>query len=256
MKKVIFLLLLLPLMAVSQSDNEYMIFETARLTPNPTQIAQFEKGLMEHNKKFHGDGPYGARIYWISSGPNTGSYHWSMGPLPWSALDGRPGKENGHDADWDTNVLAYVTPESGATSYWKNETDLSRFSKDFTINKMLVDYYDITRGKGKEAMALVEKVKKVYAEKMPDETFGVYSNELGSTKEGRDLAVISFFDKLAWIGQDNGFPAKYDEVHGTGGFEQFLKDWYAVTEGGESELWMYRADLSGISGDVKVADRQ
>lgn len=247
---------LVPIMALAQSENEYMIFETANLTPNPTQIAQFEKGLAAHNKKFHGDGPYGARIYWVSSGPNTGSYHWSMGPLPWSALDGRPGEKEGHDTDWDTNVLAYVTPGSGATSYWKHEADLSRFSQDFTIKNMLVDYYDITRGKGEEAMALVEKIGKVYAEKLPDETYGIYSNQLGSTKEGRDLAVISFFDKSAWMGQDNGFPALYDEVHGEGGFEKFLKEWYAVTEGGESELWLLRPDLSGISAEVKVADRQ
>jgi len=249
-------MLLVPLMALAQSENEYVIFETANLTPNPTQIAQFEKGLAAHNKKFHGDGPYGARIYWISSGPNTGSYNWTMGPLPWSALDGRPGEEEGHDADWNSNVLAYVAPGSGATSYWKHEADVSRFSKDFTIKNMLVDYYDITRGKGKEAMALVEKIGKVYAEKFPDETYGIYTNQLSSTKEGRDLVVISFFDKSAWMGEDNEFAAKYDEVHGEGGFEQFLQDWYAVTEGGESELWLFRPDLSGIDGEVTVADRQ
>ncbi|KKM90568.1 hypothetical protein LCGC14_1237380 [marine sediment metagenome] len=46
-------------------------------------------------------------------------------------------------------------------------------------------------------MVLVEKIGKVYVKKFPDETYGVYSNELGSAKEGRDLAVISFFDTSA-----------------------------------------------------------
>lgn len=249
-------MLLLPLLAISQNSNEYTVFENAVLTPNPAQISQFEKGLAAHNKKYHGDGPYGARVHWISNGPNTGSYMWAMGPLPWSAIDNRPGQKDGHDADWDTNVMAYVAPGSGGQTYWKSEAEMSHFPKDFTVNNLLVDFYDIKRFKGKDAMKLLENIKKVMVEKFPDDTYGIYTNEFPSTKEGRDLANISFFEKSAWLGEDQEFPKKYDEVHGSGSFDQFLKDWEAVTDGSESELWIFRPDLSGISGEVKVAERQ
>jgi len=75
-------MLLLPFLAISQNNTEYGVFENALLTPNPTQISQFEKGITAHNKKYHGEGPYGVRVYWISNGPNTGSYVWTMGPFP------------------------------------------------------------------------------------------------------------------------------------------------------------------------------
>ena len=256
MKKAIFWMLLLPMLVISQNNTEYGVFENALLTPNPSQIGQFEKGITAHNQMYHGDGPYGVRMYWISNGPDTGSYVWTMGPFPWSALDDAPAQKEGHETDWNENVAPYMTPKSGAQSYWRTNDEYSRFPKNFTIKNMLVDYYDIKRGKSKEALALVEKIHKMYAEKFPDEIYGIYTNEFSSTKEGRDLAVISFFDKSAWLGQDSEMGKKYDEMYGEGGFDQFLTDWYAVTDGGESELWVFRPDLSGISAEVKVANRQ
>jgi hypothetical protein len=256
MRKIIFTMLLLPFLAISQNDTEFGVFENALLTPNPTQISQFEKGITVHNKKYHGEGPYGVRVYWISNGQNTGSYVWSMGPFPWSSLDNRPAEKEGHDTDWNNNVAPYMTADSGTQSYWRGHNELSRFPKDFNIKNMAVDYYDIIRGKTKDAMKLVEKINKVYAEKSPDDTFGIYTNEFGSTKEGRDLAIISFFDKSAWLGEDHSIVKKYDEMYGAGSWDTFLKDWFAATNGGESELWIFRPDLSGINGDVKVSVRK
>lgn len=256
MKKLVFMMLLLPFLAVSQNSTEYTVFETADLVPNPAQISQFEKGLAAHNEKYHSEEPYGVRVYWVANGPNTGSYHWSMGPFPWSTLDNGPAEKEGHDADWNTNVAQYLTVGSGEESYWRAHTELSRFPKDFTINKMVVDYWDIKRGKYDDAMELVKKVQDVYAQKRPDEIYGIYTNEFPSTKEGKDLAVISFFDNSAYLGQDNSIAGKYDEVYGEGSWKQFLKDWMDVTNGGSTEIWLFRPDLSGISGDVKAADRQ
>ncbi len=248
-------MLLLPLLAISQNSAEYGVIENAMLTPNPAQVTQFEAGLAAHNKKYHPEGAYGANVFWISSGPNAGSYIWSMGPTTWSAMDNRPAQKDGHDVDWNANVQKYIMPE-GTQTYWKSVSESSRFAKDFTIKNLLVDYYDVKRGKMKDAMKLVEKIHKVYTEKLPDETFGIYTNEFSSTKEGSDLAVVSFFNKMGWISQDNGLDKKFDEVFGNGSWDQFLKDWYDVTEGSESELWIFRADLSGKSGEVKVAERK
>lgn len=244
-------MLLLPLLAVSQNTTEYGVIENGLLTPNPAQITQFEAGLAAHNKKYHAAGAYAANVYEISNGPNVGSYVWSMGPTTWSAMDNRPAQKDGHDADWTNNVLKYIMPEGNQT-YWKTVREMSRFPKDFTEKHLLVDYYDVKRGMMKDAMALVEKIHKVYSEKLPDDTYGIYTNEFSSTKEGRDLAVVSFYDNLGRIGQDNGMDKKFDEVYGNGSWDKFLKDWYNVTNGGETELWKFRPDLSGTNGEIVV----
>ena len=58
------------------------------------------------------------------------------------------------------------------------------------------------------------------------------------------------------MGEDPKFPASYNEVHGEGSFTEFLKEWEEVTVGKRSEIWMFRKDLSGVSGEVKAAERQ
>ncbi len=255
MRKLIFTMLLLPLLAISQNSTEYGVFENAVLTPNPAQVTQFEAGLAAHNKKYHAEGAYGADVFWISSGPNAGSYLWSMGPTPWSAMDKRPAQKDGHDADWNNNVLKYMMPEGGQT-YWKAIPEASRFAKNMTIKNLVVDIYDVKRGKMKDAMALVEKIHKVYTEKLPGETYGIYTNEFSSTKEGQDLAVVSFYENMGEFSQDSGMDKKFDEVYGKGSWDQFLKDWYNVTDGSESELWIFRPDLSGTNGEINVAPKK
>ncbi|MEZ4881661.1 MAG: hypothetical protein R2775_04710 [Flavobacteriaceae bacterium] len=81
MKKLIFTMLLLPLLSIGQESTEYGVFENAVLTPNPGQITQFEKGITAHNKKYHGDGPYGGRVYWISNGPKTEAMYGLWDPF-------------------------------------------------------------------------------------------------------------------------------------------------------------------------------
>lgn len=105
-------------------------------------------------------------------------------------------------------------------------------------------------------MALVEKIHKVYTEKLPGETYGIYTNEFSSTKEGQDLAVVSFYENMGEFSQDSGMDKKFDEVYGKGSWDQFLKDWYNVTDGSESELWIFRPDLSGTNGEINVAPKK
>ncbi len=249
MKKIILLLLVLPLLAIGQNTSEYTVFEIGMLTANPAHVKQFEAGMAAHNKKYHSDDVYGARIYIINNGPNVGKYLWVMGPLPWSAFDNRPAKED-HDDDWKTNVLAYANADGNQT-YWKSEPALSNFSRDFKVKNLLVDFYDVKRFKGKQALEILGKIKKVMSEKFPNEIYGIYTNEFPSTKVGRDILYISFFEKSAWLGQDLEFAKKYDEVHGKGSFETFLKDWEALTDGSETELWTFSPELSGKGSDQK-----
>ena len=249
MKTIFYGLLLLPFMAISQSA-EYAVVENALITPNVTKMAELNSGLAAHNKKYHKDGTYNANIFYVANGPNTGSYIWSMGPLPWSAMDSRPELE-GHDEDWNKNVLPYMMPQ-GNQHYWKFNSELSNFPVDFTMNKLLVDYYDVKPYQMDKAMKLIEKIQKVMKDKFPNETFGIYTNELPSTKEGKDIAFVSFFEKSGWMGDEWKFADKYNEVHGAGSFASFLKDWEQATQGKESELWYFRAELSGGSGEVKT----
>ena len=253
MKKLMCILLLLPLLALAQT-NEALVIENVMLTVNPEKIAEFEAGLAAHNKKFHTDGPYGARVYNILNGKNAGKYMLIMGPLPWSAMDGRPSSQE-HTDDNNKNISKYLTPDV-EVNYMKMHTDLSNFSKDFEINKVSVFMIDVKRFKQSEFIEKVlKKVAKVYKEKMPDQIYGVYSNEMNNM-DGMDFAWVDFFDNSSWLGREDKFVQNFEEVHGTGSFVKFLADVEATTNGDRTEIWVLRKDLSGANAKVIAATRQ
>jgi hypothetical protein len=254
MKNLFFLLLLSPLFAFAQGDTDYLIFEISTIKVNPANIGQVESGMATHNKKYHGSGPNGTRVYQVANGKDGGAYKWVMGPAPWSALDTRPSDE-AHDLDWQANVNQYTLAD-GNTEYIRFDAKLSRFPKDFTVNKLWVQYVDIARGKMDKAKEIIGKIHKVYAEKIQGDTYGIYWNELPSSSSGRDMTIVAFFDKFAWMSADNGFDAKFEEVYGKGSLETMWNEWRDITEGVETEIWEYREDLSGLSGMLKVAERQ
>jgi len=254
MKRVFLVLALLPLMIMAQEAPESVVIENVMLTPHPTKVAEFETGIAAHNQKYHTTGAFQSQVYWISSGKNSGKYIWSMGPLPWSAMDNRPTEDNGHDADWNTNVAPYTLAE-GETHYWKFHPKFSNMSKDFSLKNISVFMLDIKRFKNPQAIEVIKKVQKVYLEKRPDHMYGVYTNELANT-DGLDMAWVDFFDKMAWLGEEDNFPQEYEEVHGEGSFESFLVEVEQAFEGEYEELWIFRKDLSGSKGEVKAVAQQ
>ena len=253
MKKLLYTLLLLPLLAVAQT-NESLVIENVMLTVNPENIVEFEAGIAAHNKKFHAEGPYGARVYNVLNGKNAGKYMLIMGPLPWSAMDGRPSSQE-HTDDNNKNINKYLTPEV-EVNYMKMHPELSNFSKDFEINQVSVFMLDVKRFKEGDFMEKVlQKVAKVYKEKMPDQLYGVYSNEM-SNMDGMDFGWVEFFDGSSWLGKEDKFVQFFEEVHGAGSFAGFMADVEATTDGETTEIWTLRKDLSGPDAKVLAATRQ
>ena len=247
MKNLMCTLLLLPILALAQT-NEALVIENVMLTVNPEKIMEFEAGIAAHNKKFHAEGPYGARVYNVLNGKNAGKYMLIMGPLPWSAMDGRPSSKE-HADDNNKNISKYLTPEV-EVNYMKMYPELSNFSKDFEINKVSVFMIDVKRFKEQEFMEKVlKKVVQMYKEKMPDQIYGVYSNEM-TNMDGMDFGWVDFFDSSSWLGKEDKFVQNFEEVHGSGSFTKFLADVEATTDGERTEIWMLRKDLSGPGAQV------
>ena len=105
--------------------------------------------------------------------------------------------------------------------------------------------YDVKRFKDEGVMASMEKVVKVMKEKFPDMSYGIYTNEMPSTKDGRDLSMVFFFDDMAWMGEDPKFVQAYEEIYGQESWKGFMKEWGETTDGKQSELWIFDPDLSG-----------
>lgn len=254
MRKLLITFLVLPLLLVAQEAQQEPIFMNVMITPNPEKISEFEAGLKEHNQKFHASGPNAVRVYWIASGENSGKYIWSMGPTAWTAFDGSNNPDEEHSNHWNKSVAPYAEAVM-ETTYWKGSNAHSNFTKDFKMNNLAVFYLDIKRFQQQQFMAVLDKVTKVFKTKDGDEQWGVYWNQLPSA-DGKDMVWVNFFDSMAWMGEDDKFAQWFEEVHGAGTFMDFLKEFEASTNGDYQELWTFRSDLSGLSGEVEVAGGQ
>lgn len=257
MKKMLLLIVFIGYVAFSQNSDPYQIFENVTLTPNPEKINALEKNLAEHNKKYHADDVYGCRVYSIVTGPDTGKIVWSMGPITWGTIDNRPKAEDGHDNHWNTMVMPNLLPEAN-TTYWKALPEYSNFPKNFKLDKLDLTYYDVKRGFGnfEKIKEILGKIAKMNKEKYPDDVYGVYANEFGSTSEGRDLVFVYFFENSSKLGeQDDQWISNYNEVNGEGSFDKDVKTWYELTNSSERELWILSPELSGKSAEVIVENQ-
>ncbi len=251
MRAFFYWMLLIPFLVISQNDKQYAVIENGMMTANPKYVSEFESGVANHNNKYHTDGMYGSRIYQINNGLDYGKYMWVMGPIPWSAFDDRPQQE-GHDEDWNKNIEPY-TIAGGVQIYWRFYPHLSNFPRDFSIKNIMIDMFDVKRYKKDEVLELMKKIKRVFKEKYPDDSFGVYFNEFPNDKEGKDLGVVSFYESSGWLVKKDDLPKNFDAVHGKGSWDKFLKKWTELTIGKQTELWNFREDLSGIDGEMKAS---
>ncbi|WP_143099959.1 hypothetical protein [Robiginitalea myxolifaciens] len=253
MKKLFAMLLLIPVLAAGQEMQEYPLFTNIMLTPNPAHISQLEAGLKEHNEKFHKDGPTGARVYWIMNGVNSGKYVWTMGPHFWSTMDEMDmGPE--HMNHWNSAVIAH-TEGTAVTHSWRYNPQWSNFSRDFNVKYLNVFIIDMKRFENELFMSVLERVRKVYAEKYPDQIYGMYFNVMPGD-DGMDFAWIDFIDSMKMMNQGDEFPGYFEEVHGEGTFPAFLEDVAKSTVKDHGEIWMYMEGISGLGAEVLAQDRQ
>ena len=258
MKNVILSVLLLAPFALLAQGSPDQVFSQVMLTPKPDKIVEFEAGMAAHNKKYHAEGVQQANVYWISNGKNSGKYIWSAGPMSWTAMDAEHPDQANHDGDWNKNIAPY-TKGNDEGFFFKADFANSNFSKDFTLKNLSVFMIDIKRFKDMEFLEELKKVRKVYAEKMPEKIYGVYHNAMPFNDDRefqRDFAWVEFFDSMGRWGEEDKFPKYFEEVHGAGSFAKFASVFEATTNGDVMELWNFRADLSGTDGKIEAVNRQ
>lgn len=233
MKKLFFLLLLLPIYLIGQDAAAPDMYEVITMKVKRGSEDKFVEAVKAHNAKYHTDSLYHARLAYNVTGPRGGTYTWIMGPTNWTAIDARPGK-GGHDEDWK-NVDQYVEKYS-PPSYWTYSDKLSHWVEGTNKDKRLLWAYNIKRGKGSRWAELVGKIKEVYEEKLPEESFWVVWNNMSDGNDGFDAVIIWGFENWGTLDRQRDFGALYEEVHGNGSWHTFLNEFTETVE--ERVDWM------------------
>ena len=250
MKKLLtFLLSFLCLQLTAQND---VMFELVTLSPKDGITDELISKMKAHNDAYHADNPHGARVYSINTGTQAGKLIWAMGPTTWTDLENRPAGD-GHDKDW-ANVTGLLENEV-RVEYFRLETALSNFTKDFDIKNLWIRMTDLKPWQGYRYRALLEKIQKVMTEKLPDQQRGVYWNTMGNDGK-RDVMTVQFFDSLSWMDESSNFSAKYEEVHGEGTWRTFMSEIEDIVEGSELMMMSLIPEMGGLPARVVAAERQ
>lgn len=211
-----------------------VITETQYMLPKRGSEEAFEAAVKAHDKKFHPDGKYKAGLRKVEYGKKAGWYVWVMGPTGYDAIDTRPAKDGGHDADWQKTVDPLID-QYGDVEIWETQPDLSSGIANFSKAKHYEAWaVDLKKGQYYRFKALIEKIKKVY-DSMNDRTFLVFRNPIHEAG-GADVALLWTFDTYASWGNDNSTRTEYEKMYGNGSWANLLSEWNDIVKDYNSEI--------------------
>ena len=194
--------LILGLQSSAQKD---IMFEFVTMTPKDGMTDELISRMKSHNQTYHAENPYGARVYSVNTGTQSGNLIWVMGPTTWTDMENRPA-DDAHDNDWEH--VQDLLENQVNVEYFRLEPSLSNFSKDFDIKNIWIRFTDLKPWQGYRYRTLMKKLQEVYAEKLPDQQRGIYWNTMGNYQDGRDVMTALFHDGLDWMDRESNLAGK------------------------------------------------
>jgi hypothetical protein len=236
MRKIFLLLLLLPLLGISQNKN---VVNATRIFPKADKILEFEKALANHAQKYH-TGDWKWRVFEIQSGPDAGGYHITEGPNSWETLDKRGDLGAEHTADWAKNVST-LTTGAGSQSYAVYDTALSTVQITDYADKILINRVSPKPGMVVGVIEIIKKLKKVW--QAANETVAVYATVASGAPQYLMVSRMKAGLKELDPAFRKPLPERFNEVYGAGAWDYYLADYAKNVESRWSELLFLRADL-------------
>lgn len=237
MRKMFLLLLLIPVLGISQKKN---VMSTNRVFPKVDKVLEFEKALATHAQKYH-TGDWKWRVFEIQTGPDAGGYHITEGPLSWDLIDTRGNLGNEHNNDWNKNVTIYLT-DRGSTSYAVYQEDISSVQLTDYSDKINITHYYPKPGWGPALRAEMAKFKKVWD--ASGEAIAVYT--ASSSGPAQFTIVQRYKQGLKERESDFRKPIKerYEAVNGADSYDAWISALRTYVDHAWSELLFLRTDLS------------
>lgn len=237
---------IIAILSFSLSGQNYIMFTTVTMDPNPSKIKDLRLGLTEFKAKFHKDNtPYQATIYRIINGPNSGKFVWLEGPQKYADFDHYSDLGEGYWGQWETKIEVNCA-SMGKIEYWKQWSQYSRSSQN-PGSLVVVKYLNVnTKDKqGFRINGLFEKMSKAIKSVDGDFSWGVYSNELEQGSYGRHFAIVTDYksfqdmdDNINEFGQRSRIRQAFNKIYGEGSHQRFLDEWRDVFSNSYDEIQM------------------
>ncbi len=237
MKKLLFMLLFIPVLGMSQTKN---VLTSSRYFCKPDKVEEFKKAIAAHAQKYH-TGDWKWRVWSIQTGPDAGGYMVTEGPNNWTTIDGRADISAEHMADWNKNVMP-LTHGLASSMYLTFQPDMSTVQLTDYADKIIISHMEPKPGKIPGIIDGIKKMKKVW--EAGKESIAVYS--LTASGEPGYLTVTRLKNGFKELedGYRKPMSDRYNEAYGAGAWDNYLKDYADAVEKRWSEIMIYRPELS------------
>jgi hypothetical protein len=236
MRKLIFFLLLIPAMGMSQKN----VINVNRVFPKVDKILEFEKAIAAHAQKYH-KGDWAWRVFEIQSGPDAGGYHITEGPAGWESIDTRGNLGTEHNNDWNRTVAPYLTDRS-STSYSEYNDSLSTVGLTDWADKIIINHAYPKPGMIGVLMDLTKKLKNVWI--AGNEKVAVYTSFASGDPQVTTVTRLKNGLKELVPGYRKPLQERFNAANGAGSWNAYLQDYSRAVSNRWSEMLFYRADLS------------
>jgi hypothetical protein len=237
MKRLLFILLLLPILGMGQTKN---VLNVTRVFAKADKVLEFEKALAAHVQKYH-KGDWAWRVFDIQTGPDANGYMIAEGPTSWDAFDGRGNLGTEHNNDWNKNVAIYTIDRGGA-GYVQFVDSLSTVQLTDYTNKVIINHVSPKPGMIVGVIDLQSKLKKVW--QAGNESVAVYQAVTSGAPELLSVTRLKNGLKEMADGYRKPMRERYNMAYGAGAWDTYLADFAKYVDNRWSELLSFRADLS------------
>ena len=227
-------------------SQDTVMYETHTLTPKIGEEAALDAKIAEHNRLYHADGPYMNYMFSILSGPRTGDLLFAMGACTFAQLDGRPASK-AHDDDWAA-LLKHTEGGVKNVEYWVANEELSNRRNPTTTGEpkplSRVRYFDVSDNSN--FIDIQIQIKKTIMA-MDEKRYWVMYRNRFKNKDGRDWALVTYYDSWAAFDEDNfdSFKSTFIKLYGADGWDKFDKKYEETVTSREDEMRVRRPDLQG-----------
>ncbi|HJN67821.1 MAG: hypothetical protein V1257_08780 [Candidatus Neomarinimicrobiota bacterium] len=225
------------------AQNDPSIVRVVTITPKPGMNTDLEKGLKDHNDKFHKRAGYEVYTWQIISGDDYGSYLRATGRKNWKDFDNEddPPEDAEH---WNKYVTPYVE-ESTGQEYWKRYSNLSYngLADNSSSEMSNVTFFSIRDGYASEFLELQAQAKEANENTKRKSRYSFYRRVNGGDmmEMGTVTAVNSWAD-MESTGMT--FGDRINKVHGKNAWDKWIATFQKVVEKRETQMRIYRPDLS------------
>ncbi len=237
MRKILFLLMLIPFTGIAQVKN---VVHTNRVFPKVDKVLEFEKALAVHAQKYH-TGDWKWRVFEIQSGPDAGGYHITEGPNSWETIDSRGNLGTEHNNDWNKSVAIYLT-EKGSESYAVFQDSLSSVAITDYADKINITHYYIKLGWASKFYDAARKFKKVW--EAGGESVAVYQSNSSGPNQITFVTRYKQGLKEKAMGFRKPIKERFEAINGADSWDEWIDALRNYVDNSWSELLFYRADLS------------